>query len=69
MAQMKGEIKTSKTELSNEKIANLSDAEFKILVIRTLTEMAEYGHKIEEKMKTTKIEIKGTVTGRKQGLK
>ena len=66
---MKGQIKAPKRELNHEKIANLSDAQFKTLVIRILTEMAEYGHKIEEKMKTTKIEIKGTVTGRKQGLK
>ena len=63
MAQMKGEIKTSKTELSNEKIANLSDAEFKILVIRTLTEMAEYGHKIEEKVKAMQSEIKKNTQG------
>ena len=58
-----------KVHLSKEERANLSDAQFKTLVIRILTEMAEYGHKIEEKVKTTKIEIKGTVTGRKQGLK
>ena len=32
-------------------IANLSDAKFKTLVIRKLTEMVEYGHKIEEKVK------------------
>ena len=38
------------TELSNQ-IANLSDTKFKILVIRVLTELAEYGHKIEEKVK------------------
>ena len=66
---MKEHIKTpEKVQLSNEETANLSDAQFKTLVIRILTEMAEYGHKIEEKVKTTKIEIKGTVTGRKQGL-
>ena len=49
MAQRKEQIKTPKTELSNEEIANLSDAEFKPLVIRMLTEMVECGHKIEEK--------------------
>ena len=37
MPQMKEEIKTSEKELSNEEIANLSDAEFKTLVIRMLT--------------------------------
>ena len=39
MAQMKEQIKTPTIELSKEEIANLSDAEFKILVIRMLTEM------------------------------
>ena len=48
---MKAQIKAPKTELSDEEIANLSNAEFKTLVIRMLTEMVEYGHKIEEKMK------------------
>ena len=36
-------------QLSNEEIANLSDAQFKTLIIRM--SMVEYGHKIEEKMK------------------
>ena len=49
MAQMKEQIKTPKIELSNEEKAKLSDAEFKTLVIRMLTEMIEYGHKMEEK--------------------
>ena len=48
MAQMKEHIKApEKIQLSNEEIANLSDAEFKTLVIRIITEMVEYGHKIE----------------------
>ena len=63
MAQLKEQIKTSKIELSNEKIANLSDAEFKTLVIRMLTEMVQYGHKIEEKVKAMKSEIKESVQG------
>ena len=41
MAQMKEQIKTSEKELSSEEIANLSDAEIKTLVIRTLTELIE----------------------------
>ena len=45
MAQIKEQIKSPKTELSNEEIANLSDAEFKTLVISMLTELVEYGHK------------------------
>ena len=56
---MRKRIKAQKIELSNEKIANLSDPEFKTLVIRMLTKMAEYGHKIEEKVKAMKSEIKG----------
>ena len=51
MAQMKEEIKVpEKIQLSNEEIANLSDAEFTTLVISMLTEMVEYGHKIEAKV-------------------
>ena len=49
MAQMKGQIKAPKIELSDKERANLSDAEFKTLVIRMLTKMAECGCKIEEK--------------------
>ena len=45
MAQMKEHIKApEKIQLSNEEIAKLSDAQFKTLVIRMLTEMVEYGH-------------------------
>ena len=51
VAQMKEQIKAPKIELSDEEIASLSDAEFKTLVIRMLTEMVEYGCKIEEEMK------------------
>ena len=39
-------------------IANLSDAELRTLVIRMLTEMTEYGHKIEEEVKAMKNETK-----------
>ena len=42
-------------------IANLWDAEFKTLVIRMLTDMVEYGHKIEEKMKAMQSEIKNNI--------
>ena len=55
MAQMKEQIKTSEKHLSDKEIANLSDTEFKTLVIRMLTEMVEYGRKIEEKMKAMKV--------------
>ena len=47
---MKERIKApEKIQLSNEEIANLSDAEFKTLVIRMLTELVEYSHKLDEK--------------------
>ena len=39
--------KAHKTELSDEEICNQSKAEFKTLVIRKVTELVEYGHKIE----------------------
>ena len=51
MAQMNEQIKTPIIKVSNEEITNLSDAKFKTLVIRMFTEIVEYGHKIEEKMK------------------
>ena len=60
---MKEQIKASKIEVDDEEIANLSDAEFKTLVIRMLTEMVEYGLKIEEKVKTMKSEIKENAQG------
>ena len=60
---MKEKIKTPETELSNEEIDNLSDVEFKTLVIRMLTERTEYGHKIEEKMKARHSEIKENIQG------
>ena len=56
---MKEQIKApEKIQLNEEEIANLSDAQFKTLVIRILTEMVEYGHKVEEKVKAMKSEIK-----------
>ena len=64
MAQMKEQIKAlEKIQLSDEEIADLSDAELKTLVIRVLTEMVEYGHKIEGKVKAMKSEIKENVQG------
>ena len=40
---MKELSKTSERELSDEEIANLSDGEFKALVIKMLTEVIEFG--------------------------
>ena len=42
----------------SEQIANLSDAQFKTLVIRMLTELVEFGQKLDEKMKPILRETK-----------
>ena len=63
MAQMKEQTKAPKIQLTNEKIVNLSDTEFKTLVIRMLTEMVEYNHKVEEKVKAMQSEIKKNIQG------
>ena len=62
---MKEQIKSPKIELSDEEIAHLSDAEFKTLVTKMPTEMAEYGHKIEEEVKSMQSEIKKNIQGTK----
>ena len=63
-----------KIQPSEEEIANLSDAQFKTLVIRKLTELVEFGHKLDERMKamlreTRKMYREPIVMGRKLGLK
>ena len=64
MAQMKVQIKApEKIQLSDEKLANLSDALFKMLVIRMLIELVECGRKMEEKVKAMKSEIKANIQG------
>ena len=69
MAPMKEQIKApEKIQLSNEEIANLSDTQFKTLVIRMLTEMVEYGCKIEEKVKAMLSEINKNIQGANSSL-
>ena len=59
---MKEQIKApEKIQLSDEETANLSDAQFKTLVIRMLTELVEFGYKLDEKMKATLSEMKEKV--------
>ena len=63
-----------KIQLSEEEIANLPDAQFKTLVMKKLTELVEFGHKLDEKMKTmlrkTKENVQGTNSdGKEMGLK
>ena len=61
---MKEQIKApEKIQLSNKEIDNLSDAQFKTLVIRMLTELVEFGHKLDEKMKAMLRETKENVQG------
>ena len=66
IAQMKEEIKTPGEELSKMEIINLSEAEFKTLVIMMLKELSEDLNdkkKIQAEMKDTLIEIKNNVQG------
>ena len=61
---MKEQIKApEKIQLSDKKIANLSDAQFKTLVIRMLTKMVEYDRKVEERVKDMKSELKENAQG------
>ena len=61
---MKEQIKApEKIQWRDEEIANLSGAEFQTLVIKMLTELVEYGCKIEEKVRAIKSEIKENVQG------
>ena len=67
---MKEQIKPPEiVQLSSEQIANLSDAQFKTLVIRKLTELAEFGHKLDEKMKAMLRETKENVQGTNTDVK
>ena len=61
---MKEQIKAPEIiQLSNKEIAKLSDAQFKALVIRKLTELVEFGCKLDEKMKAMLRETKENVQG------
>ena len=63
MAQMKEQIKTPGKVLSDKKMDNLSDAEFKTLEFRILTELIEHGSKMKEQMKAIQSEIKENIQG------
>ena len=60
---MKTQIKTPEKELSGKEIANLSDTEFKALVIKMLTELTELGCKMKEETKAIQSEIKPNTQG------
>ena len=60
-AQMKEQIKTPEKKLNKMEISNLSEAEFKTLVMRLLKELSEDLNsikKIQSEIKDTLIEIK-----------
>ena len=70
MAQMKEQNKTLEKELNKTEITNLSNAEFKTLVIRMLKELTEYGNNIkktQEEMKVKLSEIKKNIQGISSG--
>ena len=60
MAQMKEQIKTPEKELNKTEISNLSEAEFKTLIMRKLKELSEdlsSTKEIQSETKDTLIEI------------
>ena len=66
MAKMKEQIKTPGKELNEMEISNLSDAQFKTMVIRMLKKLSEdlkSIKKIQSEMKDTLIEIKNNSQG------
>ena len=56
MAQMKEQNKTPEKELAKTEISNLSDADFKTLVIRIPKELSGYFKSIQENY--TQVEMK-----------
>ena len=65
---MKEQIKTPEKELNTRELSNLSDAEFKTLVIRMLKEPSEDINnikKIQSETKESLIEIKNNLQGNK----
>ena len=70
MAQMTEHFKApEKVQLSDEEIANLSDAQFKALVINMLTDLVESIRQTDEKMKPMLRETKENVQGTNSGGK
>ena len=61
---MEEKNKTTEKELNETKKSNISDAEFKTLVIRMLKELSEYNNSI----KKTLAELKVTLSEKKKNL-
>ena len=71
MAQMKEQNKTPEKELNKMETSNLSDSEFKTLVIRMLKELIGYFNSIKKtqaEMKFTVSEIKENLQGTNSGV-
>ena len=60
---MKEKNKTAEKELNEMEIVNLSDAEFKTLVMRMLRELTEYNKSTKEEMKAILREIEKNAQG------
>ena len=63
---MKGQIKTPEKELNKMEISNLSDAEFKTLVIRMVKELSI--KRIQSEINDTLTEIKDNLQGNNSGV-
>ena len=67
VAQLKKQNKTPEKEVNEMEISNLSDAEFKTLVIGLLKELSEEDlssiKKVQSEMKDTLVEIKNNLEG------
>ena len=62
---MNEQNKTPEKELNEMEISNLSDAEFKTLVIRMVRVLNENGKSVSEELKATLSEIKKNLQGTK----
>ena len=63
-AQMTEHFKAPEiSQLNSEQIANLSDAQFKTLVIKMLIELVEFVQKLDEKNEAYAKRNKGKCTG------
>ena len=60
---MKKQSKTPERELRDEQIANISEGEFKALVIKMLTELIELGCKMKGRMKDTQSKKNQNIQG------
>ena len=71
MSQLKKQIKTPKKELNQMEISNLSDAEFKTLIIRMLKKLNEDLNSIkniQSERKDTLLEVNNNLQGNNSRL-